>query len=130
MATWGEIAFHIRNNYEVHEEKPELIRILLYFSNGRSQFVLLWRELAGGGPDEWLTIESPVGELGSIDLGPIVAALGTTVCGGLATRGSMVIIRHSEVLTTVDIRELERPLIMVAAMADKFEQQASKNDKF
>src|SRR5260221_618217 len=72
-------------------------RIKLVFETGslRSQVVLIWYLTLNDGKEEWVQIESPFGELGTLDLTRALQEISNTVCGGLALVGNLVTFRHS-----------------------------------
>jgi hypothetical protein len=131
MAVWNDVHTYVRNNYKVADEQPGVIKMIFDVGNLRSQVVFLARQTLMNETEEWLLIESPFGELGNVDLPKVLKEVGDTVCGGLGlVAGHILTIRHAVPLINLDINELERPLILVTATADRLERQFVGGDEF
>jgi hypothetical protein len=130
MATWSDVVAYVRSNYKIAEEKPNSLKLIFETGNLRSQVVLLWHLTLNDGSEDWVQIESPFGELGSVDLTAAVQMIGNTVCGGMAHVGNLVTFRHSLPLLNLNINELERPLALVTTTADNLERELTGGDKF
>ena len=130
MATWSELVAYVRANYRIADEKPSMLQMVFETGDNRSQIVILWRHALMDGQEEWLQIESPVGEVDKIDLRKLLEAVGGIVCGGAAVMGDHVTIRHAVPLANLDINEFERPLVLVTSTADRLEQQLVGGDKY
>jgi hypothetical protein len=130
MATWSDVVTYVRANYKVAEEQPNSIKLIFETGNLRSQVVMLWHLTLNDGTEDWVQIESPFGELGSVDLNRAIQMIGNTVCGGMAHVGNMITFRHSLPLLNLNINELERPLVLVTTTADELERTLTGGDKF
>jgi hypothetical protein len=130
MATWSELTEYVRSNYKVADENPSMMKMLFETGSLRSQVVFLWRQALMNGDEEWLQIESPIAELGSVNLQVVLEEIGDVVCGGAAVTGGHVTIRHAVPLANLNINEFERPLILVTTTADHLEQKLVGNDKY
>ena len=130
MATWNDLTTYVKNNYKISDEQPNLIKLIFDTGNLRSQVVILWHLTLSDGNEEWVQIESPFGEVGSIDLNQALQAVGNTVCGGMAMFGNMVTFRHSLPLQNLNINEFTGPLAMVTTTADQLEKTLVGGDKF
>jgi hypothetical protein len=131
MATWNDLKTYIRNNYKSADETPESIKLVFDVGGLRSQIVVVWHVQLASTNQEWVQIESPIGELGSIDLNAALRAVGNTLVGGLALAGgNIVTFRHSVPLDDLSINELEIPLHLVTGTADQLEQALAGGDKF
>jgi hypothetical protein len=129
MASWNDLVEYVKRNYKVSDEQPDMLKLLFETGNMRSQVVLLWH-MSLSNNEEWVQIESPFGELGSLDLAAALQAVGNTVCGGMALFGNLVTFRHSLPLDNLNINEFESPLALVTTTADQFEKQLTGGDKF
>jgi hypothetical protein len=96
----------------------------------RSQVVFLWKMSMLDGAEDWVQIESPFGRLDSVNLRAAIDSMGNTVCGGIASLGELVTVRHSVPLLNLDINEFERPLVLVTGTADRLERQLQGGDEF
>jgi hypothetical protein len=131
VATWGDLRAYIHNNYKVADERDDMIKLIFETQNLRSQVVIIWRLTLAANGAEWIQIESPFAEIGSVDLSAAIRAVGNTVVGGLASAGdTLITFRHSVPLADLQIAEFEQPLHLVIGTADRFEQQFTGGDKF
>lgn len=129
MANWSTLVNYVQSNYKIADQGPDMIKMIFETGDLRSQVVFLWRQTLSGG-EEWVQIESPFGELGSLDLTAALKAVGDTVCGGMALFGNLVTFRHSLPLENLNINEFESPLALVTSTADTLEKQLVGGDKF
>ena len=130
MTTWNDLTSYVKNKYKISDEQPNMIKLIFETGGMRSQVVILWHMTLANGSEEWVQIESPFGELGSIDLAQALQAVGNTVCGGMALFGNMVTFRHSLPLENLNINEFESPLALVTTTADQLEKNLVGGDKF
>jgi len=130
-SSWPSIVDYVRSNYKVSDEQPGMLKLIFETGNLRTQVVILTRQASQANPnDEWLHIESPVGDLASIDLRQAVIAVGETLCGGLSVIGSVVTLRHAVPLANININELEQPLALVTTTADRLERTLVGGDQY
>jgi hypothetical protein len=130
MTTWNDLVLYVRNNYPIAEETHNMIKLIFETGGMRSQVVLIWHLTVGRGAEEWIQIESPFGEFGSVDLAAALQHIGGTVCGGMAMAGNLVTFRHSVPLLNLNINEFESPLILVTETADRLESTFTGGDRF
>ena len=131
MATWSDLKQYIHNNYKIADERDDMIKLIFETGGLRSQVVIVWHVQLSGNGEHWIQIESPFGELGSLDLAAALNAVGNTVCGGMSlVGGTLVTFRHSVPLDDINISEFEAPLALVTGTADRLEQQLTGGDKF
>lgn len=65
MASWYELVNYVKTNYELTDERPNMVSMIFKLGGGRSQIVYLWKHLLAG-EEEWVQIESPFAEMGSV----------------------------------------------------------------
>jgi hypothetical protein len=131
MASWSELKQYIHNNYKIADERDDMIKLIFETGGLRSQVVIVWHVQLSGSGEHWIQIESPFGEIGSLDLVAALNAIGNTVCGGMSlVGGQLVTFRHSVPLDDINISEFEAPLAMVTGTADRLEQALTGGDKF
>jgi hypothetical protein len=130
MTTWNDLVTYIHSNYKIAEENPTMIKMVFETGSMRSQVVIVWYLRLADGSEEWVQIESPFGEVASVDLPAALAQIGNTVCGGLAQFGDFVTFRHSLPLANLNINEFESPLALVTTTADNLERQFTGGDRF
>jgi len=129
MANWSSLVNYVTSNYKVSDQQPEMLKLVFDTGDLRSQVVFLWRQVLGEG-EEWVQIESPVAELGLVDLPRALTAIGGMVCGALAVVGGHVVVRHSAPLENLNINEFERPLLLVTTTADRLERDLVGGDQY
>ncbi len=130
MTTWNDLKAYVHNHYKIAEERDDMIKLVFETGGMRSQVVILWHMTLAGNGEHWVQIESPFGELGSLDLTAALQAVGNTVCGGMALFGNLVTFRHSLPLDDLNIAEFEGPLALVTTTADNLEKALVGGDKF
>jgi hypothetical protein len=131
MATWTDLKAYIHDHYKIADERDDMIKLIFDMGGMRSQVVIVWHVQLSGNGEHWVQIESPFGELGSVDLNAALTAVGNTVCGGMALAGgTLVTFRHSVPLDDLSINEFEAPLALVTGTADRLEQALTGGDKF
>jgi hypothetical protein len=130
VTTWNDLKAYVHNHYKIADEQENMIKLVFETGSMRSQVVVLWHLTLAGSGEEWVQIESPFGELGSIDLTAALQAVGNTVCGGMSVLGNMVTFRHSLPLDDLNIAEFESPLALVTTTADGLEKALVGGDKF
>jgi len=130
MPTWQDLTSYVRSNYEIADEQPDLIKLIFETETLRSQMVLVTRDTLMGGEEEWVTISSPVANLGSVSLEEFLREAAGIVCGGAALEGDVLVIKHAAPLLNLDINEFERPLRLVTTTADALEKKLAGGDKY
>src|SRR5262245_24956512 len=96
----------------------------------RTQLVFLSHFQLMDGEEDWLQIESPFADLGTVDLQQALEEIGNTVCGGAAISAGHVTFRHSMPLENLDINEFTRPLLLVTTTADRLERTLVGGDRY
>jgi hypothetical protein len=130
MTTWNDLVEYIHNHYKIADENPNMIKMVFETGGLRSQVVLVWHLTLNDGSEEWVQIESPFGDVNTIDLRAALEGIGSTVCGGLAQFGDLVTFRHSIPLQNLNINEFESPLALVTTTADNLERQFTGGDQY
>jgi hypothetical protein len=130
MASWGSLVTYVTGHYKIIEQTDRMIQMGFNLPDMRSQIVFLFRQHLVNVGEEWVQIESPFAEIGSVDLVEVVREVSDTVCGGLSAVGDYLTIRHAAPLAHLDVNELERPLLLVTHTADALEQKFSGRDAF
>lgn len=128
MATWDQLKEYIHANYQAREITHRALELLFNTPNNRTQLVFV-SSLEDPDGAHWASIDSPIGQLGTIDVNLCLRVVADLVCGGLAhlqvAGGDYVVIRHSVPLEDLDANEFDKPLRMVTVSADQMEQALS-----
>jgi len=130
MATWDDLLGYLHANYKFREEQPGLITLVFDVGEGRSQLVLLSRQVLNGGSEEWVGISSPFAEVGQVSLQRALEAAGDLVVGGAGIVGTHVVLKHAVPLADMSVDEFERPLMLLMHSADDLERQIFGGDKY
>ncbi|ATE56357.1 hypothetical protein [Actinosynnema pretiosum] len=135
MATWGDLAAYVRDQYDVIAQEGDEIRILFTFDHldeedERTQVIILVREVLDR-KHEWVQIATPMGLAAAVDLKALLEEIGhSSIACGAAIMGEHVVLRHSLPLETLDIHEFTDPLALLAGTADTLEEQFFGGDHY
>jgi hypothetical protein len=130
MASWRDFVAFVKSSYDVAQEQPGMVQLLFDLDDGRSQAVYLWRRQLMKGAEEWLVIESPFAEIGSVDMEKALQEAGNLVCGGVVVVGRFLTYRHAVPLANLDTNEFKRPLQLVTLAADRLESRLAGSDSY
>lgn len=129
MATWGQLVDFVNANYRVAQQTDEMLQLNFSFDNDRTQIVFVFHTPARDGED-WIQIESPIGELDKINLRALLELIGNTVVGGAAARDGYVVLRESVPLADMSVEEFESPFLSITGLADNFEHELTRVDRY
>ena len=122
---------YIHNNYKIADERDDVIKLVFDVGGMRSQVVIVWHVQLAGTEEDWIEIESPIGELGQVDLAAALQHVGNTLVGGLALAGgNIVTFRHSVPLDDLASTSSRLRSRWVTGSADRLEQALTGGDKF
>jgi hypothetical protein len=130
VATWNDLQAYIHNYYHVEDEGDDFIKLRFDVGGLRSQVVVVWHRRLSGTNEDWIQIESAIGELGQVDLEKAVKQVGETLVGGLSLLGNLVTFRHAVPLEDLSINEFESPLQLVTTAADQLERDLTGRDRY
>jgi len=130
MASWRDFTAFVKSSYEVAQEQPGMLELIFDLDGGRSQAVFLWRRQLMKGSEEWLVIESPFAEVGTVDFGAALEEAGKLICGGVVVVGRFLTYRHAVPLANLDTNEFKRPLQLVTLAADRLERTLVGGDSY
>lgn len=130
MASWNDLCKYVRANYKIMKEDDHSIMMGFAYEDGRSQVVFLWKMVLNDGTEEWVQIESPIGEFSEKNVAAVVRAAEKSVVGGIGCSGDVITYRHAVPLLNLDMNEFLRPLRLVTISADQFEKQVFGGDKY
>jgi hypothetical protein len=132
VATWEELRQYIGMTQRVDTESGEdWVTFVLSTSADRLQQVFVSRITLSDGAEEWALIESPFGELDTVDLRRALEESSKLLPGGLGVfQGTLVTLRHALPLENMQVNEFERPLQLVTTAADQLEEALLGGDRF
>lgn len=130
MATWGQLVDFVKKNYRVDDQNDRMLRF--EFSIGedgkRSQVVFVSHTPTDD--EEWIQIESPIGELDNINLRELLELVENKVVGGVAALNGHAVLRDAIPLADMSVEEFESPFRLVTVTADKLERQLTGIDRY
>lgn len=126
MATWEDTVSHVKSTFKVRDSDGILV-LSFKFHDGRTQLVFVSQAQTGDGA-EWAHVESAIGKVGEVDLAKAVDRVGSMVCGGVASTGDYVTLRHAVPLANLDANEIDAPIQLVVRSADELEQALTDKD--
>lgn len=129
MATWSELMMYIRNNYKISDEANGYCTLLFDVGGGRSQYVILGHQALDNGREDWVEIQSPVGNAVDLPLLDVLKDVGGMVVGALCVEENVALLKHSVPLANLDINEFERPMRLLLHSADKLESKYVGGDR-
>lgn len=129
MANWSQLVAYIRTNYHVAEQNDRMLRLHFPIGDDRTQVVFVWHARIQNGED-WVQIESPIGELEKIDLRALLELTANTVVGGAAVAAGYVVLRDALPLADMSVEEFETPFSCITTTADRFERELTGVDLF
>ncbi|MEV0676076.1 hypothetical protein AB0I60_06075 [Actinosynnema sp. NPDC050436] len=131
MTTWVNVINYVRSRYEVLEESESWLRFRLDAKGGRTQQVAV-HHVSDENGTAWLEISSAVGRADAVDHARLLELAGTSLVGGAAVVDGVALLKHTVLLEELGgVRdEFERPLTMLVASADAFEEELTAADHF
>jgi hypothetical protein len=130
MATWDQFHQLITSNFQVQEDKGDVLTLVFDLKGGRSQLVILQKQGFEASDSDWATISSPVGEAASVNLTLALMKAHEYVVGGLTIDGDYLVVRHALPLANLDANEIDEPLRVVCMVADQLEAELVGGDDF
>ena len=127
MARWGHLVDFVKANYRVTDQNDRMLRFEFKVGN-RSQVVFVWYTPMQDG-EEWIQIESPIGELDKINLRLLLELVEKKIVGGVAAFNGHVVLRDSVPLADMSVEEFESPFRAVTITADELEHQLTGIDR-
>jgi hypothetical protein len=133
MATWADLKSYINAHYKVAVDAGANLVLEFELGGGRSQAVFIGHDtlnLGLGTEESWVIVESPIGEVDTVDVRKALAEVQQIVCGGLGLSGKYLTVRDAFPLANLDANEFERPLRLITVTADAIEKALSGRDEF
>lgn len=119
MATWSDLIGHLRARYGARLDTPDVARLSFADAGERPITVVLSRQRLGPDGHDWVMIEAPFARIDDVEVSDVLHAVAATVCGGAALVGDTMTFRYALPLAAVAPREVDVPLMLVAATAGR-----------
>ncbi|MEU5691823.1 hypothetical protein [Actinosynnema sp. NPDC020468] len=130
MTSWTDVINYVRTRYDVLEETDNWLRFRLDTEGDRTQQVAVHHVPEADGR-AWLEISSAVGKADAIDLARLLTLAGGSLVGGAGVVDGVALLKHTAPLEDLSVlEEFERPLKLLVADADAFEQELAGADEF
>jgi hypothetical protein len=128
MATWKEIRAHVLGKYEKEFDNGDHISIVKDVGEGRTQLVTI-RKAEGNKGELWVSVATPVGIVNTSNIDAVLDYIDDNVCGGLTKKGKRHFVRHATLVNDLSPEEFDRPLEVIAELADNLEQKFVGGDE-
>lgn len=128
MATWSEIQAHMRSNYVLQRDEPNVMGMTWAYTDGRSQKIVVRRFTSDG--HEMVEFKSPFARVGDVDSEAMLRENGRLAFGAVAISGDVFIVIANSMLQYMPIEEFEVMVGRVAAAADHLESRTAGGDTF
>jgi len=129
VASWDQVKSYIGANYTIASDDGNLIKLVFELEGGRTQMVLVTYNATHAGI-EFAMISSPIAEVGTVDLVPLLREASERVVGGVVAYGNNLMLRHAVPLADLDASDFDTPLQLVTAAADSIEAKFLGTDEF
>ena len=130
VAAWNDIVSYLNANYKCKPESSTMLSLVFNTGNDRSHVVFV--ELAGNDKiGEFAKVSAVVGKSKDFNkLEALCRAATPYVTGGIVIEGDLILLRDSFPLLNLDINELEAPLKVIIAAADRIEAEITGGDDY
>jgi hypothetical protein len=129
VSSWSDVVQHVERNYKVRDRKGDLLALVFSLPGDRTQIVFVSRSQTGGGQD-WVAIESPIGNPPSRKVINVVQAVDSMVCGGVIAKDDVLFLKHAVPVTGFSPDEFDWALRAITTSADQLEERFVKGDRF
>jgi len=125
MAEWAKVEQYIKQKYVVAEQHKDWLILDFDLAGGRAQRVTV---TTAGGLIQFL---SPFASLTEVDINQVLAALrAESILLGITGVDDLLLVTHSQLLTTADEEEIDFGIRLVTESADLLEARLSRGDRF
>ena len=125
MAEWAKVEQYIKKKYVVAEQDGNWLFLNFDLGKGRSQRVMV---TTAGGLIQFL---SPFATLTEVDINEVLAVMrAESILLGITGVDDMLLVTHSQLLTTADEEEIDFGIGLVTESADLLEARLSRQDRF
>lgn len=129
MASWRDLQGYVRHRFEVIEDNPRWLQVVVPTRSGRTQSVYIWHRQPKRRED-WVLLASPFALANQVDLKRTLTIAGQIAPAGVALVGKQLAIRHSLPLANMDPNELEDPMEIISEAADDLERALRETDYY
>lgn len=129
MASWRDLQGYVRHRFEVIQDNPSWLQVVVPTHSGRVQSVYIWHRQPRRRED-WVLLASPFAEINQVDVKQALTVAGQIAPAGVGLVGRQLAIRHALPLANMDPNELEDPVEIITEAADELERALRDGDYF
>lgn len=126
--TWDEIRTHMRANYRLHDDQPDMMSMVWSYDDNRKQRILVRRFHAAD--REMLEFKSPFARKGQVDPEVLLHDNSRLPLSTIALSGDVFLVIYNALLENLVLEDFDFLLARVAAVADTLEEKYVRADQF
>lgn len=128
MTTWSDVQKHMRGNYKLQDDHPDMMSMVWSYDDGRSQKIIVRRFDAAG--RELVEFKSAFARKGDVDPEEMLAENSKLPLATVALSGEVFLVVYNVLLSHLDLEDFDFCLSRVAAVADTLEEKYARQDTF
>ena len=128
MTEWLDIQKHLRSNYRLQDDEPDMMSMVWSYDDGRHQKILVRRYTSEG--RDHVEFKSPFARLGAVDCEQVLRDNAKLPIGAIALSGDVYLVLYNALVSTLDGDHLDFLLQRVADIADSLEEKYGQGDTF
>lgn len=126
--TWDEIRTHMRANYRLHDDHPDMMSMVWQYDDNRKQRIVVRRFHAAD--REMLEFKSPFARKGQVEPEVLLHDNSRLPLATLALSGDVYLVIYNVLLEHLVIEDFDFLLARIAAVADTLEERYVRADQF
>ncbi len=128
MTQWSDIQKHVRGNYRLQEDTPDMMAMVWSYDDGRHQKIVV-RRYASAGRDH-VEFKSPFARQGQVEHGQLLRDNAKLPLGAVALSGEVFLVIYNALIHTLGADDVDHLLQRIADIADSLEVKYGKGDAF
>jgi hypothetical protein len=128
MSQWSDIQKHVRGNYPLQDDEPDMMSMVWSYDDGRHQKIVV-RRYASAGRDH-VEFKSPFAREGQVDHAVLLRDNAKLPLGAVALSGEVFLVIHNALVHTLGTDDVDYLLQRIADIADSLEEKYGKGDAF
>ncbi len=128
MTQWSDIQQHVRANYRLQDDEPDMMSMVWSYDDGRHQKIILRRYATSN--HEHVEFKSPFAREGQADHGELLRDNAKLPIGAVALSGEVFLVIHNVLLHSLVPDDVDYLLQRIADLADSLEEKYGGGDAF
>ncbi len=128
MTTWSDVQKHMREHYDLLDDKPDMMSMVWAYDDGRSQKIIVRRFDAAG--REMVEFKSAFARRDDVGPEEMLQRNSTLPLATVALANDVYLVVYNALLTHMHLDDFDFCLSRVAAVADTLEEQYARRDAF